>query len=135
MTYSDCTHKIKYRVLVKSMQTKQKTKIINNPARLRIIIFLLKITDFSYHMFNFVKKRRGCLEDTVKGGKTQRQCKKKDANHRKFIHILFHVVKTSISALLSNYNDVCLSDVDIDTENQKKNGNDISFQQAFQNQK
>lgn len=59
--------------------------------------------------------------------------KKKDANHRKFIHILFHVVKTSISALLSN--DVCLSDVDIDTENQKKNGNDISFQQAFQNQK
>lgn len=58
---------------------------------------------------------------------------KKDANHRKFIHILFHVVKTSISALLSN--DVCLSDVDIDTENQKKNGNDISFQQAFQNQK
>lgn len=72
MTYSDCTHKIKYRVLVKSMQTKQKTKIINNPARLRIIIFLLKITDFSYLMFNFVKKRRGCLEDTVKGGKTQR---------------------------------------------------------------
>lgn len=59
--------------------------------------------------------------------------KKKDANHRKFIHILFHVVKTSISALLSN--DVCLSDEDIDTENQKKNGNDISFQQAFQNQK
>lgn len=58
---------------------------------------------------------------------------KKDANHRKFIHILFHVAKTSISALLSN--DVCLSDVDIDTENQKKNGNDISFQQAFQNQK
>lgn len=54
--------------------------------------------------------------------------KKKDANHRKFIHILFHVVKTSISALLSNYNDVCLSDVDIDTENKKKNGNDISFQ-------
>lgn len=52
---------------------------------------------------------------------------KKDANHRKFIHILFHVVKTSISALLSNYNDVFLSDVDIDTEN-KKNGNDISFQ-------
>lgn len=46
--------------------------------------------------------------------------KKKDANHRKFIHILFHVVKTSISALLSNYNDVCLSDVDIDTENKKK---------------
>lgn len=45
---------------------------------------------------------------------------KKDANHRKFIHILFHVVKTSISALLSNYNDVCLSDVDIDTENKKK---------------
>lgn len=44
--------------------------------------------------------------------------KKKDANHRKFIHILFHVVKTSISALLSN--DVCLSDVDIDTENKKK---------------
>lgn len=42
--------------------------------------------------------------------------KKKDANHRKFIHILFHVAKTSISALLSNYNDVCLSDVDIDTE-------------------
>lgn len=77
MTYSDCTHKIKYRVLVKSMQTKQKTKIINNPARLRIIIFLLKITDFSYHMFNFVKKRRGCLEDTEKGGKTQRWCKKK----------------------------------------------------------
>lgn len=60
---------------------------------------------------------------------------KKDANHRKFIHILFHVLKTSISALLSNYNDVCLSDVDIDTENQKKNDNDISFQQAFQNQK
>lgn len=72
MTYSDCTHKIKYRLRVISMQTKQKTKIINNPARLRIIIFLLKITDFLYLMFNFVKKRRGCLEDTEKGGKTQR---------------------------------------------------------------
>lgn len=72
MTYSDCTHKIKYRLRVISMQTKQKTKFINNPARLRIIIFLLKITDFSYHMFNFVKKRRGCLGDTEKGGKTQR---------------------------------------------------------------
>lgn len=72
MTYSDFTQKIKYRLLVISIQAKQKTKIINNPARLRIIICLLKLTDFSYHMFGFVKTRRGCLEDTEKGGKTQR---------------------------------------------------------------